>query len=57
MLPDFAALHPGYKFSPSLRAPAKQSMAQQAEAWIASSLTLLAMTEKAESALHGGQPP
>ena len=31
-------------FSPSLRAQAKQSMARQAEAWIASSLSLLAMT-------------
>jgi hypothetical protein len=33
-----------YEFPPSLRAQAKQSMSRQAEAWIASSLSLPAMT-------------
>jgi len=33
--------------TPSLRARAKQSIARQAEAWIASSLALLAMTAEA----------
>ena len=51
--PGFRCAPSGLQPSPPLRAQAKQSMARQAKAWIASSLPLLAMTAENIRSLDG----